>query len=352
MGFAAAARKNRVSDRCAPRGADPASIRDLITGYRAARVLFTAARLELFDQLSQGPRSLAAICATLDTRPRPTEALLDALAALGFLRKQDAAWELSSTAREHLLENAPGSLASELKVQDLLWDSWGELERVLREGKPRASLPRRLAGQPGFAEDSFRSASARERGAAATLVEAIDCSRAGALLAFGGSAACSLAFLERWRKLRVDLICLPETLRLIQGLADTSAHRDRLGLLPGDYRHWEPLPETYDVVVLSHVTNQLGETSNRDLLHRAHLALRPGGHALVHDSMTEDHGISPLSASLLSVHLGVHTEEGRSHGAKNYLRWLRAAGFTDIQDHPIAAGAQDASRLLIGRKEA
>lgn len=329
----------------------PGAIGDLIIGYRAAKALFTAARLELFDRLAGECRELDGICAELGTKPRPTEALLDALTGLGLLEKQGAAWRATELAREHLLSESPASLASVLKLQDLLWESWGEFERVLREGRPRASLTERIASQPGFTEEYIRSMFAIAQRPAAEIAGAADFSGATNLLDVGGgSGAYALAFLERWPALRADLIDLPETLRIARRFCGRSPHAARLRFMVGDYRVWEPEPEAYDIVLLSHVTHDEGEAVNLDLLRRAYLALRPGGRVLVHDFMTERDRTQPLFASMFSVHLTVYTEEGRVYSVDEYRRFVRSAGFSSIEDRPIAAGAQNASRLLVGRK--
>lgn len=329
----------------------PGAIGDLIVGYRAAKALFTAARLELFDRLAGGPKELDRVCADLGTKPRPTEALLDALTALGLLEKQGGAWRSTELAREHLLAGSPASLASVLKLQDLLWEPWGELERVLREGRPRASLTQRIASQPGFTEEYIRSMFAIAQRPAAEIAAAAGFGDATHLLDVGaGSGAYALAFLERWPALRADLIDLPETLRIARRFCGTSPHAGRLRFMVGDYRVWEPESEAYDIVLLSHVTHDEGEAVNRDLLRRAYLALRPGGRVLVHDFMTGHDRTQPLFASVFSVHLAVYTEEGRVYSVEEYRRFLRSAGFSSIEDRPIAAGAQNASRLLVGRK--
>lgn len=350
-GGAGLVREAEGAGRYAPRGADRAAVGDLILGYRAAKILFTAARLELFDALAGEPRALDWVCAALGTAPRPTEALLDALSALGFLRKQGGAWELAPVAREHLLASAPGSLSSVLKLQDLLWEPWGELARVLKEGRPRCNLPERLSAQPGFTAQYIRAMFAIARRPAAEIAGAVDASGAERLLDVGGgSGAYSLAFLERWPQLRAELLDLPQTLAVTRELSEAVPGAGRLRLLAGDYRYWEPEPAAYELVLLSHVTHDEGEAVNRELVRRAHLALRPGGRVLVHDFMTGPDGTAPLFGALFSVHLGVYTEQGRTYRAAEYRRWLEEAGFADIEERPIAAGAQNETRLLVGRK--
>ena len=62
------------------------TVRQLSGGFRASRVILTANNYAIFEHLKT-PKTAAVLARTIKTDPRATEILLDAVTALGFLRK-------------------------------------------------------------------------------------------------------------------------------------------------------------------------------------------------------------------------------------------------------------------------
>lgn len=341
----------RRGDAQPAREADLETVADLIMGFRGAKTVFTAASLGVFDRLADSPKSARALGRTLGTRPRPTEALLDALAALGFLRKSRGRYENGELASKQLLRGENGSLGDVLRLQNLLWTGWSELERVLREGRPRRKLSEWMGEIPGFTRDYIRSMHQVARKPASEVARAVPVSGSARLLDIGcGPGSYSLAFAERNPKLRADLLDLPQTLAITREFTAPSPAKRRLRLVPGDYRRLALAPRSYDLVLLSHVTHNEGEAFNRRLLRESRAALRPGGRLVIHDFMTRSDGTGPLFASLFSVHVAVYTEQGRAYRARTYREWMKAAGFLDIREKAISAGSPNASRILVGAR--
>src|SRR5688572_1669117 len=81
-----------VSDAAGHRGAmtnppDPTAILQVGLGFWASRALLSAVELDLFTALGDGPRTRRELEASLGLHPRASRDHLDALVALGFLRR-------------------------------------------------------------------------------------------------------------------------------------------------------------------------------------------------------------------------------------------------------------------------
>jgi hypothetical protein len=101
-------------------------MQDLIGGWRA-RTLSAAVELDLFRQMAAGKRTVKEIAGAAGTSLRGTAALLDALTAMGYLRKGGSRYRLQPVSSAFLVpgkEEYAGAIANALS---LTWDSWKNL---------------------------------------------------------------------------------------------------------------------------------------------------------------------------------------------------------------------------------
>ena len=71
----------------------PESLAALARGFMESRVFLTAAELDVFTLLADGPLSLEEVVSARGADPRGLGMLLDALAAMGLLEKSDVRWQ-------------------------------------------------------------------------------------------------------------------------------------------------------------------------------------------------------------------------------------------------------------------
>src|SRR5690349_1719328 len=113
---------------------------ELMIGYRRTKLVLVANKLGIFDALTQGPRKAAEVADELGCDPSSMNVFLRALAALGLLEVSEARFRNSSFAELSLVSSQPGYVGNNLKFQDMLWDSWSDLEQVVRTGRPKRNL--------------------------------------------------------------------------------------------------------------------------------------------------------------------------------------------------------------------
>src|SRR5262245_25099851 len=81
----------------------------LITGYWVSQAVGTAAALGVYDALASGPRSAGALAEALGTDAGALYRLLRALASVGVLTQDDAAFALTPVGQV-LRSDVPGSM--------------------------------------------------------------------------------------------------------------------------------------------------------------------------------------------------------------------------------------------------
>lgn len=324
-------------------------IGELITGFRGAQVLFTAAALDLFSALRK-PSTAAQVAAVRSLDLRACAVLLDALAALGFVVKDRSTYRNAPVAEAALLQDSPASLLHNLRTQQRLAGAWGELATTIRSGRPGRGLMERL-WDPGFTRDYILGmaeiAGRPAREVAAILARA----RPKRLLDVGGGpASFSAALLEAVPGLKADLLDLRGTLAVARRRLRGNPVARRLHLKQGDYRKADFGTRLYDVILLSHVTHDESEAENHALLAKAFRALKPGGCVAVHDFMLDATRTRPLFPALFAVHMLAYTRGGRTYTEGEYASWIREAGFVRLKRHAVCADAPNATVLLIGVK--
>lgn len=337
--------------RTAMKNKDRKIIGDLITGCRKAKVLFAAVSLGIF-QLTRGAGAASrSIAGKLGSDPRATEVLLNALVAMGFLRKSSGVYKNTPISDKFLLPEKSCFLGHNLLYQNILWDAWARLEQVVKRGRTDFPLRKLLSGHKGFLDGYIRGMSDIAKRPAAQIAELFPLYGARDMLDVGGGPGTyTEALLNRTEGLRGTILDLPETLKLTKKIFKAHPLSDRIRFLAGDYHKADFGTGAYDMVLFSNVTHDEGPAENLALLRKAFRALRPGGQVIIHDFMLNSDMTGPEFSALFSVHMLVYTNRGRVYSVDEYRAWLKRAGFIRLRSRGICAGADNPSMALAGRK--
>jgi hypothetical protein len=100
-----------------------------------SRVILTAAELHVFTHLDSTPKTAEACASEIGSDIRATDRLLSALVTLGFLEKRGDIYSLSATGGLLSSKHTESMLPLVLHYAGL-WESWGQLTTVVKEGKP------------------------------------------------------------------------------------------------------------------------------------------------------------------------------------------------------------------------
>jgi len=327
-------------------------IGELIVGYRKAKILFTAASMNLFA-LTRSAVSACAISKALRTDLRSTGIFMDSLAAMGFLKKKNGFYRNMPLARRFLVPGKKEYLGHNLQYQDIIWDAWSELGQVIKSGVPPVALGKLLSGRSKFLGEYIKGMGEIARKPAEEIASVLELSGAADMLDVGGGpGSYSIAFLERNPnpEAKATILDLKTTLKVTRQVITAHRLHGRITLKPGNYHTSAFGKGRYDLVLFSHVTHDEGPEDNLRLFKKAFSALRKGGQVVIHDFMLNSNKTAPLFSALFSVHMLVYTKNGRVYSTGEYSAWLKKAGFRGIKERQICSQTENPSRILVAGK--
>jgi acetylserotonin N-methyltransferase len=317
---------------------DPAPVLDLIEAFRHSKTMFVAVSMGVFDRLSQSPATAAEIASDLHAKAEATERLLDACAALGFLRKETGVYSNMPVADTYLCTASPHSLYGYIRYSDeALYPMWGNLADAVKEGAPRWLQTFGLDG-PIFSsffrtEQAMRDFARGMHGfgmlTSPKVVSAFELGRFRHIADLGGATGhLVIAACERYPELRGTVFDLPQVAALAREQVDISKARARIDIVAGDF-FVDNLPPA-DLYALGRILHDWTDEKIDLLLRKIHSSLPAGGALLLAEKLLNEDGVGPLAANMQSLNMLVVTE-GRERTLGEYCELLRDAGFADVQ---------------------
>jgi SAM-dependent methyltransferase len=330
----------------------PDAIMQLGTAFWASKTLLSAVELGLFTELAGKTMNAKELQSRLSLHPRGARDFFDALVALGMLERKGQVYSNMPSTDLFLDRNKPSYIGGILEMMNArLYGFWGSLTEALRTGEPQNE-----AKSGGDLFESLYSDPARLRGFLA------------AMTGVSGGTAMAIAQKFPWREYNtvIDIGCAegcvpamvakqhphlkgggfdlevvrPHFERFIaaQGLSD------RLKFHAGDFFK-DPLPSA-DVLILGHILHDWSVEEKKNLLQKAHRALKPGGVLIVYDAVIDDERSKNVFGLLMSLNMLIETRGGFDYTGSDCIGWMREAGFRDARVEALVGP----DSMVIGKK--
>ena len=305
----------------------------LAEGFFPSTVLFALVRLRVFERLGEGERALDDLARELGARPAPLARLLRAGVVLNLLESADGVtFRAGAIARPFLVSPAvEGYLGDWIRGLDEFRAALSRLDRAVLTGEPTVDPAAHLGGDEArtrwFAAAMHDAAACR----AAELAQVLDTSGVRDLLDLGcgpGTYAFHLGL--RNPSLRLHLADLPGALAFAREISTRYPLANEIHYHALDLTH-DPMPGTYELVLLSNTLHMLGERASRRLLAEVFRAVRPGGSLVVQAQYFREDAPGQRSPVFIDLLQLCTTTEGRNHSVEETRLWLEEAGFVDVE---------------------
>jgi ubiquinone/menaquinone biosynthesis C-methylase UbiE len=316
----------------------PALIMEDLSGAWRSRALAAAVELDIFTHIAEGKRTVKEVAEAAGASPRGISRLLDALAAIHYLRKSGSRYILQPVSAAFLVRGRKAYMGAFTEALSLTWDLWKHITEAVKTGRPHEAVnvaekgkeffPKLVAGLlPGNFATSAAAVSRLSEKERRKIHRILDVA--------AGSGAWSLAFAQAIPQARVTSMDFPEMTPITRGFAEKLGVAARYEYLEGDLRQVDFGRDTYDLVILGHILHSEGETHGRKLLRKSFAALRPGGKLLIAEFIPNDARTGPAMPLLFGLNMLLQTEEGNVFTLREYRAWLKDAGFRKVVTIPV-----------------
>lgn len=289
-------------------------------GFRASRVLLTANNYAVFEHLKT-PKTARELARKLKSDARATEILLDAVTALGLLKKSGSTFRNTATAAKFLVRASRWYQGDMMRHADALWKTWSGLDEVVKTGLPNRAGSR---DHETFIRAMHNNAVFRAR----EVIAAVGMRGVTKALDLGGGPGTYSIEMAR-HGAKVTLFDVPDTLAVSRKLARESKVGN-IAFLGGDF-HSGDIGAGYELVLMSQILHSLSAAECLALLKKSRKALNPGGRVAIHEFLLEKNRAAPAPGALFSVNMLVNTAAGRSYSRQELKSWLAQAGFAGIK---------------------
>jgi hypothetical protein len=323
----------------------PEEIRALANSFQQSRILLTAVELDLFTVLDKHMMPSKEVAVKIHADERATDRLMNALVALGFLRKVHEKFYNCENASNYLVKDKPefmGGLFHSLG----LWHTWSSLTESVKAG---TSVAERKPSSEGISWSEAFIAAMHYRGVkeANIISLMLELSKVNRMLDVGGgSAAFSMEFIKQNPKMRAVVFDLPHIIPITKKYVDDEKLNHKIELIEGDYLT-DNFGNGYDLILLSAIVHINSFEENKMLIKKCYNSLNANGQIVIKDWIMNEERTEPAGGAFFALNMLVGTEKGDTYTELEMKDWLISAGIKKIERKDTSFG----SSLMIGYKE-
>jgi hypothetical protein len=313
-------------------------------GFWGSKALLSAVELGLFSELAKGPLGAAELAGRLRLHPRSAHDFLDALVALGMLRRDGTNYSNTPETDLFLDRAKPSYIGGILEMANArLYPFWAKLTDGLRTGKPQNEI---TAESGGGLFDALYADPARLKQFLASMTG----------LSLGAARAMAAKFPWKDYKSFFDVGCaqgglpvqvalanphlrgggfdLPSVQPVFEEYVRSFDLEDRLRFRAGDFMK-DALPQA-DVLVMGHILHDWDLEQKRMLIAKAYEALPAGGAFIVFEAIIDDERRQNAFGLLMSLNMLIETPGGFDFTGADCRRWFKEAGFRESRVEHLA----------------
>ena len=302
----------------------------VLQGALATKVLTTAVELDLFTRIARGARTPEAISEEAGINLALLDRLLKACASLGLMKAGRAGYSNSVSSTRYLSKESDYYIGDfVILVGKDYYDVWRSLSDVVATGKPiREDRTVRLS-DPRYGERYIKAMHGISVCHASEIANKLSLKGRKSMLEVGGAhGTYSVLMAKKHPGMMATVFDSPFACRFAEKHATEQGTRVRCE--GGDFVLGN-LPKGHDVVMLTHVLQDLPPQKCEALLRKAYDSLPKGGLLMINEFRLEKDGMTPAFSSLFSLNALMLSDGGTLYPYSEIMEWAGNIGFRDIK---------------------
>ncbi len=318
---------------------NPGQLMEMVNAFRASRVILTAHEVGLFNILKDKSLTSAEVARLLGTHPRATDRILNAMVALGLMRKSDDIFSNTGFVSQHLVAGSPKFMGG-LSHAVHLWKTWNTLTPALAAGTT-VVLEKSINDRSEDWRESFIAAMhARAGNQAKEVAVALSLPAKGKILDVGGgSGIFSFAFINSSPELTAVVFDLPNIVPITERYIREAGLDNCVSARAGDYLTDE-LGTGYALVFMSAIIHINNPKENERLIAAGAKALAPGGRLVILDHVMDESRTEPAVGAMFALNMLVGTDHGDVYTETEIRGWMNNAGLSQVVLQTTPSGIQ------------
>lgn len=312
----------------------PEHIIQIGLGFWASKTLLSAVEMGLFTELAKQPEDLETLQGRLGLHRRSARDFLDALVALGLVRRLDGRYHNTPAADLYLDRRKPSYIGGLLEmVNHRLYPFWGHLTEALRTGLPQnesksggMSMFEALYADPARLAEFLAAMTGFSHGSNLAIARKFPFDRYQTFADIGtaqGDTAVQVALAHP--HLTGTGFDLAEVAPIFEEYVDRHGLSARVRFAAGDF-FADPLPHA-DVLLMGHILHDWSRDEKTVLLRKAYDALPQGGALIVYESIIDDDRSQNAFGLLMSLNMLIETSAGFDYTGADCRQWMGEVGF-------------------------
>ena len=312
-------------------------IRELANSFRESRTFLTAFEVKIFTVLDKHMMTSEEVSQKIIADPRATNRLMNALCAMGLLKKIHGKFYNSDLSSKYLVEGKPDFMGN-LYHTNNLWDNWSNLTDSVINGTSVLN-DKGKSEKDDWVESFIGAMHYRGVHQGKILAIMIDISNVKTMLDIGGgSAAFSIEIVKRNPAISATVLDLPYVIPLTKRYVSEAGLSDKFNFIEGDYLSKE-FEGNYDLILLSAIIHINNYEQNKMLIKKCADALNKNGIIVINDFIMNDDRTQPYHGVLFSLNMLVGTANGDTYTEKEIREWFESAGLSKIERKNTSFGS-------------
>lgn len=312
-------------------------IRELANSFRESRVLLTAIELKIFTVLSTHMMTSDEVAKKINADLRAANRLMNALCAMGILKKIHGKFYNSDLSSKYLVEGKPDFMGN-LYHTNNLWDNWSHLTESVIKGSSLVSSKNKTEKDDWV---KYFIGAMHYRGViqGKILAMMIDLSNVKKMLDVGGgSAAFAIEIVKRNPAIVASVLDLPYVIPLTKRYVSEAGLAEKFNFIEGNYLTKE-FDDNYDLILLSAIVHINNYEQNKMLIKKCSDALNKNGMIVINDFIMDEDRTKPFHGALFSLNMLVGTANGDTFTEGEIKEWLESAGLSKIERKNTSFGS-------------
>jgi ubiquinone/menaquinone biosynthesis C-methylase UbiE len=312
----------------------PEPILKIATGFMAAKQLFAASEIGLFEALAEGPAALEELAGKTKVPARTVGIVAAAMVSLGLIDQEGGRYRNSEAAATFLAGKPGHDVRPVLRFFDsICYPLWESFADAVRSGEGQAQFGKFTRQQQQIFSGGVEALTAP---VAASLADVYDFSGHKRLLDVGGgTGSFLLAVLRRYPGLNGTLFELPGACAVARQRLSAEPEGRRIDVVEGDVFKTQ-LPADHDVLLVANTVHVLSAPHNLELMSKMRATVQKGARLLLVDFWTNPTHTDPPAAALMSGEFLVMAGEGQAYSEQEADHWLEKTGWHKHERKPLA----------------